>query len=138
MHLMPIQTLEQMDSTVTLTAAQQQLIRAALQARDGSPLVSPTQRSAIRDLCASVRREREREKLLIEFKIALASAANEEGIPYGPERSDAVSRLVSVFIDELYRMDGDGGSVSDAAATKRAGAGKSRLSMENDSRDARL
>jgi len=127
-----------MDSTVTLTAAQQQLIRAALQARDGSPLVSPTQRSAIRDLCASVRREREREKLLIEFKIALASAANEEGIPYGPERSGAVSRLVSVFIDELYRMDGDGGSVSDAAATKRAGAGKSRLSMENDSRDARL
>ncbi len=135
---MPIQTLDQVDSTVTLTVAQQQLIRAALQARDGSRLVSPTQRSAIRDLCASVRHEREREKLLIEFKIALASAANDERIPYGPERSDAVSHLVSVFIDELYRIDGDGGRVSDATTTKRAGAGESRLSMENDSRDARL
>src|SRR5947207_6290225 len=127
---MPIQTLEQVDSTVTLTVAQQQLIRAALQARDGSRLVSPTQRSAIRDLCARVRHQREREKLLIEFKIALASAANDEGIPYGPERSEAVAHLVSVFIDELYRMDGDGASVSDAAAAKRAGAGESRFSME--------
>ena len=70
--------------------------------------MNEAQRSVIRDLCATVRQEREREKILIEFKIALASAANEEAIPYGSERNEALSRLVSVFIEELYQLDGDG------------------------------
>ena len=66
--------------------------------------------SAIRDLCATARDEQRREKLLIEFKTALVSAANEEQIPYGPQRSEVISRLVTVFIDEFYKVDGDGES----------------------------
>jgi len=61
------------------------------------------QRSVIRDLCAIVRQEREREKLLIEFKVPVASAATRERIAYGSERSDLISRLVGAFIEELYR-----------------------------------
>ena len=119
---------------MTFTATQQQLIRAALHARDSSLFVSATQRSVIRDLCASLREEREREKLLIEFKIALVSSATEERIPYGSDRSDLISRLVGVFIEELYRPDGDSARVLESRIADRSDAGHSQPSMENDSR----
>ena len=54
----------------------------------------------------------EPEDFLIAFKLAVVEAANDVGIPPGPERNDFLSRLVSVYIEEFYRFpltaDGDG------------------------------
>ena len=107
---------------MSLSNAQLRLLRHALQS--GSALQSGTgngsaafgQRQALRELCLSCRASGHRpEHLLISFKTALIETADEAGIVYGPERSDLMSRLVSVFIEELYEFripkrggDGDG------------------------------
>ena len=57
----------------------------------------------MRELCNSFRESAQRpEQLLIAFKAALTEAANEAKIAYGPPRTALLSRLVSVFIEELY------------------------------------
>jgi hypothetical protein len=45
----------------------------------------------------------EPEDYLIAFKLALVDAANQVGIPHGPDRNDFLARLVSVYIEEFYR-----------------------------------
>jgi len=78
----------------------------------------------------------EPEKFLIAFKIALVEAANAQGIPHGAERTAMLSRLVSVFIDELYSAGNGKGILG-----MRQGEGlatEPRLSRENDSPGARL
>lgn len=61
------------------------------------------QRQAIRELCLSCRDLRQPpEELLIAFKTALLETANDSGMAYGQERSELLSRLVSMFIEELY------------------------------------
>ena len=134
---MASEALRQLDFKVTFTVIQKRLIRAALHARDSSSFVSETQRSVIRDLCATLRQEREREKLLIEFKIALVSAATEERIPYGSDRSDLISRLVGVFIEELYQPDGDGARGFESRTADRLDPGYSQPAMGTDSRASR-
>ncbi len=63
------------------------------------------QRTVIRGICSAPERHRfEPEDFLIAFKLALVDAANDVGIPPGPERNDFLARLVSVYIEEFYRV----------------------------------
>ena len=73
--------------------------------------VTTEQRLVLRQICSAPERlSFEPEDFLIAFKLALADAANDAGIPAGPERTDFLSRLVSVYIEEFYRspLSGDG------------------------------
>ena len=70
--------------------------------------VTREQRAAIRDLCAQFKPDGQPEKFLIAFKSALDEAADEARIPPGSERSLMLSRIISVFIDELYSCNGSG------------------------------
>jgi hypothetical protein len=64
----------------------------------------------LRQICSAPERMSfEPEDFLIAFKLALVDAANDVGMAPGPDRSDFLSRLVSVYIEEFYRypMMGD-------------------------------
>jgi len=87
---------------VNLTAAQLQLIRDSLKGNELSPFVTAEERAAIQAVCSDLESDGKTEKLLIAFKSALVDAANDLDVPHGPERDAKLSRLVSVFIDELY------------------------------------
>lgn len=94
-----------------LPASHQELLRSALGAGVTNKSVTAEQRSVLRQICSAPERMTfEPEDLLIAFKLALVEAANDAGIPPGPERSDFLSRLVSVYIEEFYRspVTGDG------------------------------
>jgi hypothetical protein len=66
--------------------------------------VTSEQRTVIRAICSAPERHRfEPEDFLIAFKLAIVDAANDVGIPLGPERNDLLARLVSVYIEEFYR-----------------------------------
>jgi hypothetical protein len=93
---------------VNLTAAQLQLIRVALQGNELSPFVTAEQRAAIQAVCSDVGSNGTSEKFLIAFKSALVDAANDLDVPHGPERDVKLSRLISVFIDELYAKAREG------------------------------
>jgi hypothetical protein len=80
-----------------------------------SKTVSAEQRAVLQQICSAPERSQfEPEDFLIAFKLALADAANDVGIPPGPERNDFLSRLVTVCIEEFYRFpsNGDGGTRS--------------------------
>jgi hypothetical protein len=67
--------------------------------------VTPEQRAAIRQLCASPERwSYAPEDFLIAFKLAIVEAATAMKIPAGPERNDLMARLVSAYIEEFYRL----------------------------------
>jgi hypothetical protein len=83
-------------------------------------MVTSEQRAVIRGICAAPERHRfEPEDFLIAFKLAIVDAANEVGIPPGPERNDLLARLISVYIEEFYRHPLGNGSAtnSDVART---------------------
>ena len=87
-----------------LPPSHQELLRSAL---EGGALGSVTseQRVVIRGICSAPERRRfEPEDFLIAFKLALVDAANDAGIPLGPDRNDLLAKLVSVYIEEFYRL----------------------------------
>jgi hypothetical protein len=107
-----------------LPLSHQELLKGAL--RDGatSKTVSDEQRLVLRQICsAPERRVFEPEDFLIAFKLALADAANDVGIPPGPERNDFLSRLVSVCIEEFYRNPSNGGTTSRADGWEMSAGG---------------
>jgi hypothetical protein len=66
--------------------------------------VTAEQRVVIRQICSAPERwNYTPEDFLIAFKLAIVDAANEGGIPPGPDRTDFLAKLVSVYIDEFYR-----------------------------------
>lgn len=75
---------------------------------EGSALeskVTAEQRAVIRRICSAPERLTfEPEDFLIAFKLAIVDAANAARIPPGPERNDFLARLVSVYIEEFYRV----------------------------------
>jgi hypothetical protein len=99
---------------VTLTFAQQELVRAVLSDPMAHSLVTPGQREAIREICAQRNTHCAREQFLIAFKIALVEAANARQIPFDPQRTAVLARLISVFILELYE-DGNASETKIAA-----------------------
>jgi hypothetical protein len=87
---------------VSLSIAQRRLVRTAL---DGNArqVVTPAQRSTIRELCEQARMTSPHpEQFLIAFKGALVEAANELGTPIGLDGNVFLAQLVSVFIEEFY------------------------------------
>jgi hypothetical protein len=95
---------------MTLTIAQQELVRALLDDSMAHTAVTLEQRMAIRDICAQQDPEISREHVLIAFKNALVDAANAKQIPYDAQRTAMLARLVSIFILELYGAASDGES----------------------------
>ena len=102
---------------MTLTFAQQRLIGTLVHEKPVRAIVSSDQRNCIRELCLDLGYQREPEQLLIAFKKALEHAANDARIPFGPDRSAMLARLVSVFIDELYSFNASGTRASATGVT---------------------
>ena len=91
------------DRTNASNLTDRDALMAAFRDADVRPAVSPKMRAAIQQICADVRgRSQGPERALVEFKLALADAANEVDIPLGPDRSKLLAGLVSTFISELY------------------------------------
>jgi hypothetical protein len=89
--------------------------------------VTSEQLAVIRAICSAPERHNsEPEDFLIAFKLALADAANDAGIPLGPDRNDFLARLVSVYIEEFYglpagdRVEKKAGQELGARSTLRA------------------
>ena len=93
-------------------------------AGSSSKTVSAEQRSVLRQICSAPERKYfEPEDFLIAFKLALVDAANDVGIPPGPERNDFLPRLVSVYIEEFYRFPANGGGASRESGQELSGGG---------------
>ena len=87
------------------SGTQRRLLRKALESGLKTSSSRFDQRAAIRELCNSIRDLADGpEHLLVGFKDLLTQTANEAQLPYGPERSELLSRIVSVFIEELYGL----------------------------------
>ena len=98
-----------------LPLSHQELLKSAIKDGANSKTVSDEQRLILRQICsAPERRVFEPEDFLIAFKLALADAANDVGIPPGPERNDYLSRLVSACIEEFYRYSWNGAGATRA------------------------
>ena len=107
-----------------LPQSHQELLKSAMTDGARSKTVSAEQRSVLRQICSAPERKHfEPEDFLIAFKLALADAANDVGIPPGPERNDFLSRLVSVYIEEFYRFPSNGGGASKEAGQELPGGG---------------
>jgi hypothetical protein len=88
-----------------LPSSYQELLQSALGGRALESVVTSEQRDVIRRICAAPERQTfEPEDFLIAFKLALVEAANAARIPPGPDRNDFLARLVSVYIEEFYRV----------------------------------
>ena len=97
-----------------LPASYQELLRKVLGDGTGGS-VTEAQRAALRDIClAPERASSTPEDFLIAFKLALVDAANDVGMPPGPERSYLLAMLVTAYIKEFFRVP------RDSPAPKRA------------------
>jgi len=100
---MSTESLRSASDRTALTRAQRALLRKALDGGSENGSGTSASREAIRELCNHFRDSaRAPEQLLIAFKASLVDAASEAQVPYGPQRNELLSRLVSVFIEELY------------------------------------
>jgi hypothetical protein len=108
-----------------LPASHQELLRRLLVGTSGDVVVSSEQRAAIREVCSAPERYRfEPEDFLIAFKLGIVDAANDVGIPPGPDRNEFLARLVTVYIEEFYRgplADGNGAAAHQNAKNLNAG-----------------
>jgi hypothetical protein len=118
------------------TVAQQQLIGIVVREKSAGGLVSRQQRAAIRELCAEVRPGRGPEKILVAFKTALDVAADQAKIPIGPDRNLMLSRIISVFIDELFKHQGTGVRAGEPGNVMRGSA--PAFSLGSGSSETRL
>ena len=100
------------------------LLRTALRSSGGGLPVTSEQRAIIRQICSAPEKLTfAPEDFVIAFKLALTNAANEVGIRPGPERNDLLTRMVSVCIEEFFRLPSSGnapiaGSVSRPASAQ--------------------
>lgn len=94
----------------SLSPRQKELLRAALSHGTGRT-VSSEQRAIIHQVCSAPEMGTfAPENFVIAFKLALTDAANDVGIPPGPDRNDFLARVVSVCIEEFFRAS----AISDA------------------------
>lgn len=87
-----------------LTPIQREQLKSTLS--DTRPRISVTarQRAVLIEICsASERFGHTPEQLLVAFKDALYEAADQANIPHGGDRDELMARLVSAFIEELFR-----------------------------------
>jgi hypothetical protein len=96
-----------------LAPRHEDLLRSALSAKSTGRAITSEQRAIITQICSAPEKASfAPEDFLIAFKLALVNAANEVGIPPGPERNEFLARMVSVCIEEFFRLPqlGDGPS----------------------------
>ena len=88
-----------------LPLAQRERLRVALDSKGTLDMVTPEQRSAIREICenSEIRNVRP-EHFVIGVKAALLSVVDELGLPPGPTRNEAVGRLLTVCIQQFYEV----------------------------------
>jgi hypothetical protein len=97
---------EMAKSLALLTQEQRVLLKSALGNSASPDIVTESQRQLIREICNAANGLAERpELLLISFKALLNEAATDAKFPLGIERNVLFDRLVSVFIEELYRAE---------------------------------
>jgi hypothetical protein len=87
-----------------LTAAhREQLKYALIDVRPGMS-VTPRQRAVLIEICSGPEQfDHTPEQLLVAFKDGLNDAADHAEIPHGSDRDDLLARLVTAFIEELFR-----------------------------------
>ncbi len=91
------------DRTTGANRAHRESLMTAFRDADVRLAVSTKMIAAIREICAEARANGQGpERALVEFKFALADAANDVEMPLGPDRSRLLAGLVSTFIAELY------------------------------------
>jgi hypothetical protein len=79
-------------------------LRTALASGETGRTVSSEQRAIIHQICSSPEKGSfAPEDFVIAFKLALTDAANDVGIPPGPERTDFLACMVSACIEEFFR-----------------------------------
>jgi hypothetical protein len=108
-----------------LPPSHQELLRVVMRGSPDDVVVSSEQRAAIRQICAGPERHRfEPEDFLIAFKLAIVDAANDVGIPPGPDRNEFLAQLVTVYIEEFYRepLEDGNGSERENGHSFRGGA----------------
>jgi hypothetical protein len=101
---------------------QEELLRAALKLSGTGGTVTPEQRAIIHQICAAPENLTfAPEDFVIAFKLALADAATDVGIRPGPDRNDLLARMVSVGIEEFFRLRPTGDAPNpDAGGSARA------------------
>ena len=81
------------------------LLRTALKLNGTARAVNSEQRAIINQICSSPEKLTfAPEDFVIAFKLALTNAANEVGIRPGSDRNELLARLVSVCIEEFFRL----------------------------------
>src|ERR1700674_2656045 len=97
----------------------EELLRTALRLSGTARTVTSEQRAIIHQICSAPEKLTfAPEDFVIAFKLALTDAANEVGIRPGSERNDLLTRMVSVCIEEFFRLP----STGDAPDAKGSGS----------------
>ena len=90
---------------VGLTISQREIVTRLLSEKSTARLVlTLEQRSMIRQIALAGMSGSGPEQFLVAFKAALVDSANAQGLRPSVERNELLARLVSVFIEELYRQ----------------------------------
>ncbi len=99
------------------------LLRTALRSSgDGLPVTSE-QRAIIRQICSAPGKLTfAPEDFVIAFKLALTEAADDVGIRPGPERNDLLTRMVSVCIEEFFRLPQPGNAPNTSSVSSASSA----------------
>jgi hypothetical protein len=101
------------------------LLRTALRLNSTGRAVTSEQRAIIGQICSAPEKLTfAPEDFVIAFKLALNDAANELGLRPGPDRNDLLARLVSVCIEEFFRVPSTGDT------HRSGGAGRARSPQE--------
>lgn len=83
----------------------EELLRTALRLSGTARTVTSEQRAIISQICSAPEKLAfAPEDFVIAFKLALTNAANEVGIRPGSDRNELLARLVSVCIEEFFRL----------------------------------
>jgi hypothetical protein len=83
----------------------EELLRTALRLSGTARAVTSEQRAIINQICSAPEKLTfAPEDFVIAFKLALTNAANEVGIRPGADRTELLARLVSVCIEEFFRL----------------------------------
>ena len=94
------------------------LLKEALQSDVDQIKARREQRRLVREICSLPEvRALPPEQFFVAFKQAVRDAANDLGLPDGPERDQLLSRLLSVSIEEFFHADGDGDGRSTATSS---------------------
>lgn len=85
------------------------VLKEALQSDVEQAKARRDQRKLVREICSLPEvRALPPEQFFVAFKQAVSDAANDLGVPDGPERDQLLSRLLSISIEEFFHTDGNG------------------------------